>query len=67
MVQCLLFLIEVLVMAIHTFSTKEKNAEETAAVQRVRELCIKRNINFSALVVDLLVKWERENVDRSKK
>lgn len=51
-------------MAVHTFSTKEKNADEAAAIVRIKELCVKRNINFSALVVDLLIKWERENAER---
>ena len=56
--------IKELTMAIHTFSSKEKNKEETAAIKRVKEHCEKYHLSFSGIIVQLLVEWERENVQR---
>jgi hypothetical protein len=49
-------------MAVHTFSTKDKNVQETEAVQRVKQHCIANKLNFSAVVVSLIVEWEKANV-----
>lgn len=51
-------------MAVHTFSTKDKNPEQTAAIKRVKAHCIANKLNFSAVVVSLLMEWETKNVTR---
>lgn len=53
-------------MAVFTFSTKGSNAEATATIERIKDYCLKHNLNFSAVVVEQLAKWERENVSRNK-
>lgn len=51
-------------MAVHTFSTQEKKREaDHEAVVAVKEYCEKRGLNFSALVVSLLVDWKKEKID----
>lgn len=59
-------LIKELIMAIHTFSTREKNKEEVAALKRIKEHCDKYHLSFSGIVVQLLVEWEKDNVQRPK-
>ncbi|UOF80160.1 head completion protein [Caudoviricetes sp.] len=51
-------------MAIHTFSTKEKNKEAVAAIDRIKVHCEQNHLSFSGIVVQLLVEWERANVKR---
>lgn len=49
-------------MAIFTFSTKTKKPEDEQLVLDVKELCEKRNLNFSGLVVKLLREY-KETID----
>lgn len=48
-------------MAVHTFSTKGKTPGETEAIKRIKKLCEQRKLNFSAIVVSLLIQWEKDN------
>lgn len=47
-------------MAIFTFSTKGSKPGDTEVVHRAKEFCAQHNMNFSAVVVDLLRQWEKE-------
>ena len=47
-------------MPIFTFSTRTKVPTDTEAVERAKQHCEKHHINFSAIVVNLLKDWERE-------
>lgn len=49
-------------MAVHSFSTRETNQQEVEAVERIRKHCELKGLNFSALVVRLLIEWEKANV-----
>ncbi len=49
-------------MAVHSFSTKETNKLEVEAVERIKKYCEHKGLNFSALVVRLLLEWEATNV-----
>ena len=44
-------------MAIFTFSTKTRKPEDEKTVLAAKEVCDKKCLNFSALVVELLAKW----------
>ena len=50
-------------MAIYTFSTKQKKPEDDETVKKVKEYCSERSLNFSGLVVSLLRKYKKENID----
>lgn len=41
-------------MAIHTFSTKTKKPEDEEVVQFLKHYCARHNLNFSAVVVQLI-------------
>ena len=41
-------------MAIFTFSTRPKRPQDTELVQKVKQDCEKRGMNFSSLVIELL-------------
>ncbi len=49
-------------MAIHTFSTKKTKPTEVEAIERIKQHCEDKGMNFSALVVRLLIEWEKANV-----
>lgn len=48
-------------MPVFTFSTKTKRPTDTEIVERIKEYCEDRGMNFSALVVELLKQWESEH------
>lgn len=48
-------------MAIFTFSTKTTRPGDTSIIHRVKKQCDVRGINFSALVVRLIIEWEANN------
>lgn len=50
-------------MAVYTFSTKEKNKQDTEAVEAVKAYCDKHHTNFSALMVACVHKLREELVD----
>lgn len=50
-------------MAIHTFSTKTKKPEDEDAVQKVKNYCERKNLNFSAVVVQLIRQFAEEQLD----
>lgn len=50
------------IMAIHSFSIKKTNPTEVEAVERIKQHCENKGLNFSALVVRLLLEWEKANV-----
>lgn len=47
-------------MAVYTFSTKTKKPEDDEVVQQVKKYCEDRNINFSAIVVEQLRKFQED-------
>lgn len=49
-------------MAVHTFSTKKTKPTEVEAIERIKQHCEDKGMNFSALVVRLLIEWEKANV-----
>ncbi len=49
---------------VFSFSTKRTN--DTEAIQRIKEHCSKKGLNFSAVVTNVLKLWEEQNVERSK-
>lgn len=49
-------------MAVHTFSTRKTKPTEVEAVERIKQYCEDKGLNFSALVVRLLIEWEKTNV-----
>lgn len=49
-------------MAIHSFSTKRTKPTEVEAVERIKQHCENKGLNFSAIVVKLLIEWEKANV-----
>lgn len=58
---------EVLKMAIHTFSTRRTKPTEVETVERIKKYCEVKGLNFSALVVRLLIEWEETNNVRTDK
>lgn len=54
-------------MAIFTFSTKGTKPQDTETVERVKEACDSKNMNFSGLIITLLKKWEADNESRRNK
>ena len=54
-------------MAIFTFSTKGTKPKDTATVERVKQSCDDKNMNFSGLVITLLKQWEADNESRRDK
>lgn len=54
-------------MPIHTFSTPTKRPSDEEAVQKLKEFCRQRRINFSAVIVDLIKKYEQEVIDGNKR
>jgi len=52
-------------MAIFTFSTKGSRPQDTEAVERIKQKCDNKNMNFSGLVLNLLKQWEETNERRS--
>lgn len=54
-------------MAVYTFSTRPTRPVDSEAIQRVKDHCDSQGLNFSALVVSLLKKWEEDNVKRPTK
>lgn len=52
-------------MSVYTFSTKTKKPEDDEVVQLVKKYCERRNINFSAVVVEQLRKFAEETVHAS--
>lgn len=53
-------------MAIFTFSTKGSRPQDTETIERIKLDCANRGLNFSALILRQLAKWEEENVGRSQ-
>ena len=45
-------------MAIFTFSTKTKRPQDTELIERIKEDCENKGMNFSGLVVKLLKEHE---------
>ena len=45
-------------MPVHTFSSKTKRPEDTQAVEDLKEHCEKRNLNFSAVVIELIKEYD---------
>lgn len=47
-------------MAIFTFSTKGSRPADEATVRRVKEHCSNKGYNFSAVIIEQLRQWEKE-------
>ena len=60
--------VKVLTVAVYTFSTKTKKPEDTALVERIKDECDSKGLNFSAFVISLLKEHARaaDQVQRSK-
>lgn len=55
-------------MAVFTFSTQDKKSpKDKQDIEELKAYCNKRNINFSSLVVQLLLNYKKENVDASNR
>lgn len=56
-------------MPIFTFSTKTTRPADTDSIKKAKELCAKKGLNFSALVVRLIGEWlvEQESDDGKAK
>lgn len=52
-------------MAVHTFSTKTKKPEDEQAVQQLKEYCVKKNLNFSAVLVQLIKEHCEEKLNEA--
>lgn len=51
-------------MAVHSFSTSEiKEPKEHEAVEEVKAYCKKHRINWSQLMVHLVMKYKEEQLD----
>ena len=51
-------------MAVFTFSTQDKKRPtDKAQIEELKLYCDRKGLNFSALVVDLLVAYKKERVD----
>lgn len=51
-------------MAIHTFSTKDSTEPE---VQKLKQHCKKKYINFSAMVIKAIIKLNKELEDEQQR
>lgn len=49
-------------MPIFTFSTKGSRPQDTETIERIKTKCSNRGLNFSALILRELTKWEEEDV-----
>lgn len=47
-------------MPVFTFSTKERKPSDEALIRRVKKICADEGLNFSAIVIAQLRKWEQE-------
>lgn len=55
-------------MAVYTFSTQDKKRPtDKDAVDAVKDHCDRRGLNFSALVVDLLRTYKKDNIDEQRR
>lgn len=45
-------------MAVYTFSSKTKRPEDTEAVEKLKAFCEQRNLNFSAVVINLIKEFD---------
>ncbi len=56
-------------MPVFTFSTKRTKPLDTAAVEKAKEYCVTKNLNFSAVVTTLVKTWieEQNNGKQPKK
>lgn len=54
-------------MAIYSFSTSVKRPVEDNTVQKIKELCDKRGLNFSHIVVKQLQQWLQEYENGQKR
>ena len=50
-------------MAIFTFSTKGTRPQDTETIERIKETCANKGLNFSALVLKQLEAWEKEQAN----
>ncbi len=48
-------------MAVFTFSTKGSRPVDTETINRIKKDCDTGGMNFSALVVRLILEWEETN------
>jgi len=54
-------------VAIYTFSTKTKRPEDTEAVEALKAHCERHNVNFSAVIINLIKEHDCGNkVQRSQ-
>ena len=49
-------------MAVHSFSTQTKRPQDELVVTEVKEYCRQRHINFSGVILDLLLQYNKEVV-----
>lgn len=45
-------------MAVYTFSSKTKRPEDTEAVEKLKDFCEQRNLNFSAVIINLIKEFD---------
>lgn len=53
-------------MAIYSFSTSVKRPSEDKAIQEIKNLCERKGLNFSRIVVQQLQRWIEERNDGQK-
>ena len=49
-------------MAIFTFSTKGSKPTDTKIIERVKQHCDDKGLNFSSIVVKLIKEWYQEEL-----
>lgn len=47
-------------MAVFTFSTRDKRPEDTEAIKKAKQYCEEHNLNFSAVVVELIKEYFKD-------
>lgn len=53
-------------VAIYSFSTSVKRPSEDKAIQEIKDLCERKGLNFSRIVVQQLQRWIEERNDGQK-
>ncbi len=53
-------------MAIYSFSTSVKRPQEDQVIQEIKDLCERRGMNFSHIVVKQMQRWLEEHRNGQK-
>ena len=51
---------------IYSFSVPERNKTDLKLLEEIKELCAKRKLNFSGVVVEQLKKWHEEQTNGAR-